>query len=43
MWVLADRLSQPEDDWHRFSPDGVLGSIYGRVADCMRTDVVPAA
>ncbi len=42
MWVLADRLSQPEDDWQRFSPDGMLGSIYDRIAGYMRTEIVPA-
>jgi pimeloyl-ACP methyl ester carboxylesterase len=43
MWVLADRLSQPEDDWQRFRPEGMLGSIYDRIADYMRTEIVPAA
>jgi len=43
MWVLADRLSQPEDDWQRFHPNGMLGSIYDRIADYMRTEIAPAA
>jgi hypothetical protein len=37
MWILADRLSQPEDDWTPFQPHGVVGSIYERAAGLMRT------
>ncbi len=33
MWVLADRLAQPEGAWRPFRPDGRLGSLYGRCAD----------
>ena len=32
MWILANRLSQLEDAWQPFEPQGVLGSIYGRAA-----------
>ncbi len=42
MWVLADRLSQPEDEWQPFSPKGVLGSVYERLASHMRTSIAPA-
>jgi pimeloyl-ACP methyl ester carboxylesterase len=28
MWVLADRLAQPEGQWRRFAPDGVIGALY---------------
>jgi pimeloyl-ACP methyl ester carboxylesterase len=33
MWVLADRLAQPEGAWQPFRVDGRLGSLYGRCAD----------
>jgi len=33
MWILADRLAQPEGDWRPFRVDGRLGSLYGRCAD----------
>jgi pimeloyl-ACP methyl ester carboxylesterase len=33
MWLLADRLAQPEGDWQPFQPDGRFGDFYGRVAD----------
>jgi hypothetical protein len=35
MWILADRLSQPEEAWQPFQPHGVLGSIYERAARMM--------
>ena len=43
MWVLADRLSQPEDDWKPFTPDGTLGALYERAARRMRTEMAPIA
>jgi len=33
MWILADRLSQPEGAWQPFRVDGRLGSLYDRCAD----------
>jgi len=36
MWVLADRLSQAEDAWEPFRPQGVLGTIYERCARIMQ-------
>ena len=41
MWVLADRLSQPEDEWKPFAPDGTLGALYERAARRMRTEMIP--
>jgi Putative esterase len=32
MWVLADRLSQPEGAWQSFAPGGMLGTLYERAA-----------
>jgi hypothetical protein len=32
MWILADRLSQPEGAWQPFQPSGVVGSMYERLA-----------
>ena len=32
MWVLADRLAQPEGSWQPFEPDGVLGALYSHAA-----------
>ena len=32
MWVLADRLAQPEGHWKRFQPRGWLGNLYERLA-----------
>ena len=32
MWVLADRLAQPEGAWQSFAPEGVLGALYERAA-----------
>jgi pimeloyl-ACP methyl ester carboxylesterase len=32
MWVLADRLAQPEGTWRPFRLDGRMGSLYGRCA-----------
>jgi pimeloyl-ACP methyl ester carboxylesterase len=43
MWVLADRLAQPEDDWQPFHPTGLLGSFYQRCATRMRTEAAGAA
>jgi pimeloyl-ACP methyl ester carboxylesterase len=28
LWIVADRLSQPEGRWHRFEPSGALGYAY---------------
>jgi hypothetical protein len=39
MWILADRLSQPEDGWQPFEPHGVVGSVYERLAGLMRSTV----
>lgn len=32
LWILAERLAQPEGDWHPFRPEGRVGSIYARLA-----------
>ena len=32
MWILADRLAQPEGGWHPFEPTGWAGSAYRRCA-----------
>jgi hypothetical protein len=32
MWVLADRLSQPEGGWNLFQPRGLAGALYRRCA-----------
>jgi pimeloyl-ACP methyl ester carboxylesterase len=32
MWVLADRLSQPEGGWNLFQPRGLAGALYKRCA-----------
>jgi pimeloyl-ACP methyl ester carboxylesterase len=32
MWILADRLAQPEDAWQPFAPQGLAGSLYARLA-----------
>jgi pimeloyl-ACP methyl ester carboxylesterase len=32
MWVLADRLAQPEGEWRPFAPQGTLGALYARAA-----------
>ncbi len=42
MWVLADRLSQPEGEWQPFDPDGMLGAAYHHFAKHMRTEMAPA-
>jgi len=31
LWVLADRLSQPEGRWRPFVPQGALGRLYERM------------
>jgi hypothetical protein len=36
MWILANRLSQPEDAWRPFEPRGVVGSVYERLACVLR-------
>jgi len=36
MWVLADRLAQPEGAWEPFKPHGVAGSLYERMASLMQ-------
>ena len=28
LWIVADRLSQPEGGWQRFEPSGPLGHLY---------------
>ncbi|MBI5255097.1 MAG: alpha/beta hydrolase [Burkholderiales bacterium] len=28
LWIVADRLAQPEGQWHRFEPSGPLGWMY---------------
>lgn len=33
MWILADRLAQPEGAWQPFRLDGRMGSVYDRCAD----------
>jgi len=30
MWILGDRLSQPEGAWAPFEPRGIIGSLYQR-------------
>ncbi len=37
MWVLANRLAQPEGQWRPFEPQGLLGEIYERAAKLART------
>jgi pimeloyl-ACP methyl ester carboxylesterase len=32
MWILADRLAQPEGAWQPFEPKGFAGSLYARLA-----------
>jgi len=32
MWIVADRLAQPEGDWRPFRIDGRLGALYERCA-----------
>jgi pimeloyl-ACP methyl ester carboxylesterase len=32
MWILADRLGQPEGSWVPFEPRGMAGSLYRRCA-----------
>ena len=32
MWILADRLAQPEGEWRPFEPTGWVGSVYRRCA-----------
>jgi len=28
LWIVADRLAQPEGDWRRFEPSGAMGYAY---------------
>jgi pimeloyl-ACP methyl ester carboxylesterase len=28
LWIVADRLAQPEGEWHRFEPAGLMGQAY---------------
>jgi len=35
MWIVADRLAQPEGEWQPFRVDGRLGAIYDRCASTM--------
>jgi pimeloyl-ACP methyl ester carboxylesterase len=32
MWILANRLAQPEGEWIPFQPDGLAGSVYVQCA-----------
>jgi hypothetical protein len=32
MWILANRLAQPEGQWAPFVPEGFAGAIYERCA-----------
>jgi pimeloyl-ACP methyl ester carboxylesterase len=32
MWILADRLAQPEGQWRPFRPQGLAGKLYDRCA-----------
>jgi pimeloyl-ACP methyl ester carboxylesterase len=32
MWILADRLAQPEEEWRPFVPQGWFGDVYRRAA-----------
>ena len=32
MWILADRLAQPETNWQPFVPQGWFGDVYRRAA-----------
>ncbi|UCE30837.1 MAG: alpha/beta hydrolase [Burkholderiales bacterium] len=31
LWIIADRLAQPEGDWTPFEPSGALGWLYGKL------------
>lgn len=33
MWLLADRLAQPERSWRPFNPDGPMSRVYRRLLD----------
>lgn len=37
MWILADRLAQPENRWRRFAPTGPMKRVYRRLLDLPRT------
>lgn len=28
LWIVADRLAQPQGNWHRFEPSGRMGRVY---------------
>jgi pimeloyl-ACP methyl ester carboxylesterase len=43
MWVLADRLAQPEGEWRPFRPQGALGAWYARAAAVMRGPGTPGS
>jgi hypothetical protein len=32
MWIVADRLAQPEGQWRPFKPEGLNGSLYRMLA-----------
>jgi hypothetical protein len=32
MWILANRLAQPEGRWEAFVPDGWAGAVYQHCA-----------
>jgi len=33
IWLVADRLSQPDSDWRPFEMDGRVGALYDRVSN----------
>jgi hypothetical protein len=35
MWVLADRLAQPEGQWKPFQPNGLAGKLYEKWAETL--------
>jgi pimeloyl-ACP methyl ester carboxylesterase len=43
MWVLADRLAQPEGAWQPFRPQGALGALYERAAPAQRPRDTPGS
>lgn len=44
MWIVADRLAQPEGNWQPFRPRGVVGAAYERLARMIRSQAFdPAA
>jgi len=35
MWILGDRLAQPEGAWKPFEPSGLAGAVYERCAEVL--------